>query len=271
MNDKVDLNEENKSIHINSITIFGSQSSKNENLSYDSSNNRAKPGLMDSYGTVQSISILNSFIKSLLEIFPEDFKEYDLKNDFSDEVLRNKIIDDIKNMVKNLNNKIEELNKSLDLNKQIKKIIINQKKYNEILVNQNKELMSKLANSLDEIEKLKNEINSLNIFMKNNNKSISNLNSPRKNNKMNNNNKVTYKYTENYVIHQRESEKAQTIINSNIKTKKYSPLISNGSSPNKNIKNVSNNNTYENWVKKIDGKSKNKSKKKMNQKFNNHY
>ena len=239
MNDKVDLNEENKSIHINSITIFGSQSSKNENLSYDSSNNRAKPGLMDSYGTVQTISILNSFIKSLLEIFPEEFKEYDLKNDFSDEVLRNKIIDDIKNMVKNLKNKIEELNKSLDLNKQIKEIIINQKKYNEILVKQNNDLMSKLSNSLDEIEKLKNEINSLNISFN------SNFNSPRKNNKVNNNINInTIKRKD--VTPPKEPKNTQTIFNPNIKRhKKILPPIKKNK--------FSNNNNQANRPKKEDG------------------
>ena len=239
MTDEIDLNEEKKSIHINSINSV-IKSSKSQNLSYDSSKNRENLiRTIVSNGTVQTISILNSFIKSLLEILPEEFKEYALKNDFSDEVLRNKIIDDIKNMVKNLKNKIEELNKSLDLNKQIKEIIINQKKYNEILVKQNNDLMSKLSNSLDEIEKLKNEINSLNISFN------SNFNSPRKNNKVNNNINInTIKRKD--VTPPKEPKNTQTIFNPNNKRhKKILPPIKKNK--------FSNNNNQANRPKKEDG------------------
>ena len=102
---------------------------------------------------------------------PENFKKYDSYNDFSDRNVRISIINDIKDMVneiKNLKDKIEELTSSLNLKEKIEEIKINQQNFIDQLVNQNKEIISKVDNSHKEIEKLKNETQNLNNFIKDN-------------------------------------------------------------------------------------------------------
>jgi hypothetical protein len=172
---------------INALNIPKEKSNK---LSSDSSGNKVLSNSkntcmlnwVETYKTNISLTTFKNYLQTILKIIisPEKLKKYDKYEDYYEESVRNEIIKDIQdvaNEIKNLKDKEEnELNmqknmesmrldidsKYANLNEVLKQMKEMMKQYQE----RNNELLSQVAKSQEIITNLKEEINSLNLYIK---------------------------------------------------------------------------------------------------------